>query len=207
MSAADALAIEVFADVLCPFTHVGLRRFVARREAESRPVVLWIRAWPLELVNGEPLDPDFVRQEVDALGASVAPDLFLGFDPSAFPSTSQPALALAAAGYRRDRSTGEAISLVLRDLLFERGADISDPGVLADVGARFDVTVEPDDVESVAIDHREGEARGVVGSPHFFTPDGSFFCPSLEIARDDQGELEISFDQAGFTRFVDACFG
>jgi predicted DsbA family dithiol-disulfide isomerase len=207
MTADDALAIEVFADVLCPFTHVGMRRFAARRETESRPVVLWVRAWPLEIVNGEPLDPDFVGHEVDALQASVAPDLFIGFDSSAFPGTAQPALALAAAGYRRDKSTGEAVSLVLRDLLFERGADISDPGVLAEVEARFGVTAEADDVESVAVDHREGEARGVMGSPHFFTPDGSFFCPSLEIGRDHEGELEISFDQAGFTRFVDACFG
>jgi len=69
------------------------------------------------------------------------------------------------------------------------------------------VTSEADDVESVAIDLREGQARGVVGSPHFFTPGGSFFCPSLEIGHDDEGGLDISFDQAGFTRFVDACFG
>src|SRR5206468_3084962 len=48
--------IEVFADVRCPFTHVGLTRFVARRhELGRREPRLRVRAWPLELVNGEPL--------------------------------------------------------------------------------------------------------------------------------------------------------
>src|SRR3954464_13451066 len=47
--------IEVFADVACPFTHVGLCRLVARRRESNSDAVLWVRAWPLELVNGEPL--------------------------------------------------------------------------------------------------------------------------------------------------------
>jgi predicted DsbA family dithiol-disulfide isomerase len=203
----DALTIEVFADVLCPFTHVGLRRFVHLRESAPRPVVLRVRAWPLEVVNGEPLDAQFVADEVEHLRASVAPDLFVGFDPSAFPSTSIPALALSAAVYRQDLTTGEAVALALRDLVFEHGRDVADPRVLDDVAERFGVSVEPADTDSVAADHAEGKARGVVGSPHFFTPEGSFFCPSLDISRDDDGTLHIRFDQTGFERFVDACFG
>ena len=63
--------IEVFADIACPFTHVGLRRFVQRREELGRPdVTLLVRAWPLEVVNGQPLDPaataDKGRAVVDA---------------------------------------------------------------------------------------------------------------------------------------------
>jgi hypothetical protein len=47
--------VEVFADVGCPFAHVGLRRFVERRDELGRDdVVLWVRAWPLELVNARP---------------------------------------------------------------------------------------------------------------------------------------------------------
>jgi hypothetical protein len=50
--------IEVFADAGCPFTHVGLRRLVEHRDHAGRDdVVLRVRAWPLELVNGHPLDP------------------------------------------------------------------------------------------------------------------------------------------------------
>jgi len=40
----------------------------------------------------------------------VAPDLFAGFAPAAFPATSLPALALAAAAYERDPATGEQVS-------------------------------------------------------------------------------------------------
>jgi predicted DsbA family dithiol-disulfide isomerase len=203
----DALTIELFADVLCPFTHVGLRRFVHRRERAARDVVLWVRAWPLEVVNGEPLTADFVASEVDALRASVASDLFTGFDPTTFPSTSLPTLALSAAAARLDLRTGEQVALELRDLVFERGVDVSDPDVLAEVANRFGVHVEPSDAETVLADRREGETRGVVGSPHFFTPDGSFFCPSLDISHDADGTLQVRFDQAGFQRFVDACFG
>jgi len=44
--------IEVFADVACPFTHVGLKSFVARRAGLGRDdVILRVRAWPLEIVN------------------------------------------------------------------------------------------------------------------------------------------------------------
>ena len=45
--------IEVFADVLCPFTHVGLRAVAEQRARAGRDdVVIRVRAWPLELVNG-----------------------------------------------------------------------------------------------------------------------------------------------------------
>ena len=55
--------VEVFADVLCPFTHVGLPRFVDRRRALGRAdVTLQVRAWPLEIVNGQPLDPPFIAE-------------------------------------------------------------------------------------------------------------------------------------------------
>jgi predicted DsbA family dithiol-disulfide isomerase len=148
-----------------------------------------------------------VADEVAELRAQVAPDLFTGFDPGSFPSTSLPSLALTAAAYRHDQTTGEAVALALRDLVFEQGRDISDPAVLDEVAARFGIDAEPADADTVTADHDEGMARGVVGSPHFFTPEGSFFCPSLDISRDDDGELHVRFDQDGFEQFVDACFG
>ena len=126
--------IEVFADVLCPFTHVGLRRLVDQRAGRARPDVrLWVRSWPLEFVNGAAPEADFIAEEVVEIKEQVAPDLFAGFDPQAWPSTSIPALALAVAAYRRSLDTGEAVSLALRDRLFEKGQDISDGSVLAEV--------------------------------------------------------------------------
>ena len=202
--------IEVFADVGCPFTHVGLRRFVERRDADPAlaEVRLRVRSWPLEIVNGEPLDPQFIADEVDEIREQVAGDLFRAFDPDAFPATSLPAMALAAAGYRVDVATGEAVSLELRDLLFEQGRDIADPAVLSEVAERHGVTFDVDEppVELVQADHAEGEERGVQGSPHFFTPAGAFFCPSLDISRDADGHLRITADPVGFEQFLDSCF-
>src|SRR5205823_264116 len=91
--------IEVFADVMCPFTHVGLRRLVSARDAADATVRLRVRAWPLELINGEPLRVTLVAREIDELRAQVAPDLFTGFDAHTFPATSIPAFGLVAAAY------------------------------------------------------------------------------------------------------------
>jgi len=200
--------VEVFADVCCPFTHVGLRRFVAERARRSREdVLLRVRCWPLEIVNGTPLDPALIAEEVDELRSQVAPELFVGFRADRFPPTSMPALALAAHANGMDLATGEAVSLALRDELFERGRDVSSPEVLADVAERFALEASPDGVALVRSDHAEGVARGVIGSPHFFTVAGDFFCPALDIARDDHGQLRIDADPVAFDQFLDACFG
>lgn len=199
--------VTVFADVACPFTHVGLHRFVRRRGDRGREdVALHVRAWPLEIVNGRPLSPSFVAEEIVDIRSQVAPDLFEGFEESAFPSTSIPALALAAAAYRLDVSTGESVSLELRDLLFERGSDIGDAGVLADLAARHGVEVTEADEASVRSDYESGRALGVVGSPYFLTDAGGFFCPALDVGRDDTGHLRITADPQGFEAFLDTCF-
>ena len=50
--------MEVFADIWCPFAHVGLQTIYEQRARNGRAdVAIWVRAWPLELVNGAPLDP------------------------------------------------------------------------------------------------------------------------------------------------------
>lgn len=194
--------IEVFADVWCPFTHVGLRRLVQRREASGSTVTLRVRAWPLELVNGHPLDAAFIGEEIVDLRAQVASDLFLGFDEARFPGSTLPALALAEAAYRVGEETGEAMSLALRDALFEQGRDVGDPAVLDELASAHGVPpVEAVDVAAVSASLDEGRARGVVGSPHFFTPSGGFFCPALDIRRVD-GHLRITSDIEAFDRFA-----
>ena len=198
--------IEVFADLRCPFTHVGLRRLVVRRHALGQDGVgLRVRAWPLELVNAAPLDPLLIAEEVEELRAQVAPDLFVGFDPERFPGSSMPGLRLAAAAYRRGLAVGERISLALRTALFEEGRDITDSTLLdaiaAEVGSTEPVAGTDDDVVA---DWREGQRRGVIGSPHFFVAGHSWFCPALDITRRD-GHLQIADDPAAFERFVAAC--
>jgi predicted DsbA family dithiol-disulfide isomerase len=199
--------IEVFADVACPFTHVGLRRFVEHRARLSRPDVhLRVRAWPLEIVNGAPLDPAFIAEEVDDIRRQVAPDLFTGFREDRFPASSLPALALAAAADARSIETGEAVALALRDLLFEQGDDIANLDVLGRLASDHELAVDFGDTRPVLADHAEGVARQVIGSPHFFTPTGGFFCPALDIHRNAEGHLDIGVDAAGFDRFVTSCF-
>jgi predicted DsbA family dithiol-disulfide isomerase len=198
----DVATIEVFADVLCPFTHVGLRRLVKRRGPDRVEPVLHVRAWPLEWVNGAPLAAELVAEEVEALREHVAPDLFGGFDAANFPSSSLPALTLAAAAYRRDLRVGERVSLHLRDALFESGRDIGAPEVLAEIAMVHGLDpVTAVDVRALTADWDEGRRRGVVGSPHFFLGPDGFFCPSLDIARVD-GHLRIEFDRTAFEAFA-----
>ncbi len=199
--------IEVWADVTCPFTHVGLRKFAAVRDASSRrDVRLWVRSWPLELVNGKPFDPAFIGEEVAELRHDLAPELFRGFTEAAFPATSLPGLALAAQAYEHGFHMGEAVSLELRDLLFERGEDIGRADVLDGVAARCGIE-RTTDGGRVEAEYAEGRRRGVLGSPHFFTPAGDFFCPALDISRDDGGHLHVRADPEGYDRFLAASFG
>jgi predicted DsbA family dithiol-disulfide isomerase len=201
-------AVEVFADVSCPFAHVGLRRLVELRERLGRDdVVLRVRAWPLELVNGAPLTGAFVAEEVAVLRERVAPDLFTGFDPARFPATTIPALAMTASAYRRGDRIGEAVSMALRTVLFEEGRDIASSDELARIARS--VGLEPGVRHadaSVHDDWHDGERRGVVGSPQFFVDGHAFFCPTLHIERVDS-ELQIDFDRETYETFIATVFG
>jgi len=202
--------VEVFADVLCPFTHVGLHTLIDRRTerglAEPR---LRIRAWPLELINGQPLDPDHIAAEIVALRASVRPDLFTGFSVETFPKTSMAAFAVTAAADRTGEPVLiEAVGMALRDAVFEQGLDIGRPEVVQTVADRFDVTPLDGDATEAAVraDWDEGKRRGVVGSPHFFNPDGGgWFCPGLAISRDAAGAFVVAWKE-GSEAFVDSVF-
>ena len=126
MNTTPGPTIEVFADIWCPFTHVGLRTIEEQRARTGRTdVAIWVRAWPLELVNGAPLDPTVTWEHADDLRAQVAPNLFRHLDVDRFPSSTLDALALANRAYRTDLQVGERMSFALRDALFEEGRDIS----------------------------------------------------------------------------------
>lgn len=204
--------IEVFADVVCPFAHVGLRRWIDRRDELGRADVrLKVRAWPLELINDAPMDPGAVASKVADLRAQVAPTLFGGFNPAHFPGSSLPALALTHAAYRHSLEAGEAAALRLRQLTFDEGVDVSKPEVIDQVIDELDLPI-PDisDDDSVSKDWDEGRQRGVVGSPHFFTPDGgAVFCPSLDISKagGEGGHLAVHFDEDAFAQLTAICFG
>jgi predicted DsbA family dithiol-disulfide isomerase len=197
-----APSIEVFADIWCPFTHVGLRRLVAARDAKGTHLAVRVRAWPLEWVNGSPLAPDLVAAEIAALRGAVAPDLFRGFDTTRFPRTTIPALGVAAAAYALGDDVGERVSLRLRDALFEEGRDLADEVELRAIGAEFGVEplAGPAAEAAVRADWDLGRARNVRGSPHFFVGGRDWFCPSLRI-RHEGSSFDVSIDSDALDDF------
>lgn len=202
--------VEVFADVLCPFTHVGLHTLVDRRtERGLDEPRLRIHAWPLELVNGQPLDAHHIAAEIKALRASVRPDLFSGFSVDTFPGTSMPAFALTAAADRTgDPALIEEVGMALRDAVFEDGVDIGEADAVAALADSFDLWPLDSAATTSAVraDWDKGKARGVIGSPHFFTADGgSWFCPGLDISRDSRGDFVVAWKK-GTEEFVERVF-
>lgn len=198
--------MEVYADIVCPFAYVGLTQLIERRHQLDRDDVRFrIRAWPLELVNGEPVDAHFIGEEIAELRPQVAPNLFDGFEPGRFPTSTLPALGLTAAAYEVDDATGEAVAMQLRRLVFEDGRDVTDPAMLAEVAERNGV---PDlgDIEVAREEWITGRTRGVIGSPHFFVDGDSVFCPVLDIRR-VEGALVVKIDQQAYDAFAARCFG
>lgn len=196
--------IEVFADIGCPFAYVGIRRLLAARDAAGSSRRVRIRAWPLEWINGAPSDPRHIAGEVEDLRAQVTPDLFAGFDPATYPRTSIPAFGLAAAGYDVDGSTGERVSIAIREALFERGAHVDDDAVLQEIAVAHGIVL-PDGSEAAVLTRRDwelGKQRGVKGSPHFFAARSDWFCPTLVIEHADE-HFHIH-DAAGMEAFFAA---
>ena len=99
--------------------------------------------------------------------------------------------------------TGEAVNLELRAALFEQGHDISDPDVLSAIATRHGLR-SPDNADRhrALEDWHDGQARGVVGSPHFFLATGDYFCPTLKVSRDN-GQLRITTDEESIATFID----
>jgi 2-hydroxychromene-2-carboxylate isomerase len=167
-----------------------------------------MRAWPLELVNRAPLDPDTTARHVRDLQAQVAPGQFTHFDPEHFPTTVLPALACIHAAYRNGLRTGEAVGFALRNALFEEGLDISRHDVLSEVANAHGVgPSSAEDERSIVSDWQEGVRRGVKGSPHFFCGDHDVFCPSLDISSDGGGHMDVKTNLANLDAFLGECFG
>ena len=208
MSERSESVVEVFADIWCPFTHVGLRAIDEQRILTGRTdVVIKVRSWPLELVNGSPLLASVTQEHVVELREQVAPMLFRDFNPERFPTSTLDALALVVRAYRADPKVGEAASFVLRDALFENGQDISDPGVLQEIASGLGIDMpDSQDHGAVLADWHEGQQRGVLGSPHFFCGDDDTFCPSLDITKDPERGTSIVRDTSRLTSFLERCF-
>jgi predicted DsbA family dithiol-disulfide isomerase len=202
------LTIEVFADIWCPFAHVGLRAVDEQRARSGRSdVAIWVRAWPLELVNGSALDPVVTAEHAGDLRRQVAPSLFEHLDVDRFPSSTLNALALANRAYRTDPQTGERVSFALRNALFEEGRDISERATLESLAHDLGVAMpDESDRAGVLADWSEGQRRGVLGSPHFFCAETDVFCPSLDITKDPVRGVSIVKNASRLSEFLAHCF-
>jgi predicted DsbA family dithiol-disulfide isomerase len=196
--------IDVFADITCPFAYVGLRHVVDHIAETDQPVSVVVRAWPLEWVNGTVLDLDGVETKAAAMREQLGVDLFNGLSADSWPSSTVPALALAAAAYDHDVATGLAVSLDLRTALFEMATDIADVGALREIARAHGIEFDPGDDRAVRADYEAGQARGVKGSPHYFVADTDFFCPALDLGRDADDHLTARFDPDGLARFLES---
>ena len=207
-SAKRVQVIEVFADIWCPFTHVGLKLVAGHlRERGREDVTIRVRSWPLEWVNGRSMDPNATLDHISELRDQVSTDFFVGFDPSRFPHSTLPVLALVARAYGVELTLGQALSFAVRDWLFERGLDVSEPDTLGALARSFRLeTPDPDDYATVVSDWKEGRRRDVAGSPHFFCAGMSVFCPSLEISKNPQsGGRAIRTNLSRLQAFLDRC--
>lgn len=196
--------IEVFADIWCPFAYVGLLIVRDRRDAHAPGMSVAVRAWPLELVNGHPMDVGKTTKNVRELRSQLGVSLFEGFDPHTFPTTTLPALAAVAAATRAGQ--GEAASFRVRSALWEEGRNIGDEDVAAGLASEFGVTITDADRQRVLDDWHEGQERGVKGSPHFFCGGRDEFCPSLALQRDDNGQLHVAPDPYRLEAFLEGCW-
>jgi predicted DsbA family dithiol-disulfide isomerase len=200
--------IEVFADIWCPFAHVGLRMIRDYRDtAGASETAIIVRSWPLELVNGAPMDPMKAKNNGDALREQVAPTAFSRINVDTFPSSTLDALTLIAKAYEIDLDLGEKAAFRVREALFEEGRDISNRVVLDELAQELGITDYVDPSHSaVHSDWKEGQARGVIGSPHFFHGSVGTFCPSLQMTREEATGLTINTDATRLQEFLQQCF-
>jgi len=79
--------------------------------------------------------------------------------------------------------------------------------VLASVASDHGVdTSDVADHAAVQTDWHRGKLRGVKGSPHFFCGELDAFCPSLDISKDEKGQLRIRRSTQPLDTFLASCF-
>ena len=201
--------LEVYADIWCPFAHVGLPAVLDdhRRRSDRGDVVIRVRAWPLELVNSGPMDQAKRSHTPSTCASRSRQRCSRTLRPSHSRRPTLDALALVERAYAIDGQLGERASFEVRDAMFEGGRDISDHGVLTDLGGRWGVgEISDDDRALVVQSWHDGQVHGVRGSPHFFSGDLESFCPSLRIRRIDPDHgAQIELDARRLDEFLDAC--
>ena len=129
MSTPPDPTIEVFADIWCPFAHVGLRAIQERAgpERSHRRVDL---GPSVAVAIGErraPRSDGHLATRRRTCESRSPRSCSATSTSDRFPTSTLDALALANRAYRSGLHSGERASFALRDALFEEGRDVSDP--------------------------------------------------------------------------------
>jgi predicted DsbA family dithiol-disulfide isomerase len=189
--------LTVWADIACPWATVVLHRLVRERDRRGLDLMIDLRAYPLELVNGRPTPRAEIDGDIAAL-AAMEPDLGMApwsADPDTYPVTSLPALEAVRAATSQGAEMGLALDSRLRRAFFAEHRCISILPIITDcaeecegldVGRLLD-EMRTGPVLGDVLGHLDQATHlGVVGSPHVALADGSgWFAPSLETDGDD----------------------
>ncbi|MDP9068171.1 MAG: DsbA family protein [Actinomycetota bacterium] len=182
----DPGTIVVFSDIGCPWAHLAVYRLHAvRRDVGLEEAVRFdLRAFPLEIINGQPTPKATLDAEIPVAGA---------LDPEAgwemwqepeyrYPVTTLPALEAVEAAKEQGLRASEQLDRSLRVAFFGQSRTISMRHVIGETASEC-----PDvDVDALldALDHgrarpalveqwRLSQTDEVEGSPHLFLPDGT----------------------------------
>lgn len=192
LTSPPAGVLQVWSDLLCPFTHVALHQLRTARAAldpldPARAVELEHHVFPLELFDG-PHPRRGTDTEAVGLG-QVAPDA--GFRVWTAPDDQYPhtvllaAEAVLAAG-RQSRAAATALDAALRTAFWTHSQSIAHRAVIlriaeevADTGAALDVAALAADLDSgrcradLFHDYAIARSDAIPVSPTFVLPDGT----------------------------------
>lgn len=178
--------VVVFSDIWCAFGYLAVHRLHATRArlGLDQRVRFEHRAFPMELLNGNPGSRPGSDSEVPTVGAC-APEAGWQLWQSKdwlYPSSSLPALEAVQAARRQSASAAEDLDLMLRRAFWAESRCISNQTVILEAAARtstVDVdalrqaltwgTARPQVAEQAAV----AASDAVVCSPHLFLPDGT----------------------------------
>ena len=204
--------LVLYGDLTCPWATLAVERFWRAREQAGSDVLLDVRCFPLELINGEPTRKRHLDRE---LGAIAATEPTLGWlpwtaDESTWPGTVL--LGLEAVQAAKDDAVGGLLASGELDRALRRAmyVDSRPIGLHTEIVeiARSCPAVDADALEnllvrgvaraSVFAQEKDRERYGVKGSPHVFLPDGTdVHNPGVELgstAAGGKGWITVASD-------------
>lgn len=213
-------ALVVYSDLRCPWAFVAVRRLLAAVERRGVASELHVdhRWFPLD-DEAMPSDGEAVDRKLQAIRElEPAADWYrwTGSDRP-FPGSSELAEAWVQGAKGAGPGASTALDLAVRTGLFERGLDIGDVSVLADLAAGIDDL----DVEAVRSEVASGrpavelerhaelaESDLVPASPTIVLADGTTWTnPGVEFHTDDGAPVVDVDDPAVHDEIVDAFLG